>query len=257
MKKLDKDSLTKYIRQLLQLEKDIVIISDGSITHLEVEGKDFYLYIKSLTYAGNPYPPNTTRAQLPQRAEFDLIKNSDSVFLFLGYDEENEVFSCWDPIRTKKRLNERKYVSFFSRLNQQESVRQGQFVSASLQNDFKYTLFKLNDLARFLLDIDKYFPDLKISTNHPSKTDNNDGLLKSVDDDTAVKLLIEELFNDNDNISTLAIISKCMNEYGEYYYKMSLKDWHIIILDYLEKRNERLEQVSLLHMSNEFDSEQG
>lgn len=80
MNKKDKDNLTKYIRQLLQMEKDIVIVSDDIITHLEVKGKDFFLYIKSLTYAGNPYPKNTTRAQLPRRSEFNSIKESDAVF---------------------------------------------------------------------------------------------------------------------------------------------------------------------------------
>ena len=237
MKKQDKDNLTKYIRQLFQMEKDIVVVSDDTITHLEVKGKDFYLYIKSLTYAGNPYPQNTTRAQLPRRDEFNPIKESDAVFLFLGYDEVNEVFACWDPIRTKERLNERQYVSFFCRLNQQESVRQGQFVSASLQNDFKYTLFKLNDLANFLLEIDAYFPELRIFPNNISDANKSSGLLQKVDDDVSVKLLIEESLKINENISTLSLLSKCMNEYGDYYHKMTLKDWHGIIQDYLKKRN--------------------
>ncbi len=237
MKKQDKDNLTKYIRQLFQMEKDIVVVSDDTITHLEVKGKDFYLYIKSLTYAGNPYPQNTTRAQLPRRDEFNPIKESDAVFLFLGYDEVNEVFACWDPIRTKERLNERQYVSFFCRLNQQESVRQGQFVSASLQNDFKYTLFKLNDLANFLLEIDAYFPELRVFPNNISDSNKTSGLLQKVDDDVSVKLLIEESLKINENISTLSLLSKCMNEYGDYYHKMTLKDWHGIIQDYLKKRN--------------------
>ena len=85
MRKLDKEHLTWYIRELLHLEKDITIISDGNVTHLEVKGVDFYFYIKSLTYAGKPYPLNTTRAQLPQREEFGAIKASNAVnFIILG-----------------------------------------------------------------------------------------------------------------------------------------------------------------------------
>lgn len=236
MNKKDKDNLTKYIRQLLQMEKDIVIVSDDIITHLEVKGKDFFLYIKSLTYAGNPYPKNTTRAQLPRRSEFNSIKESDAVFLFLGYDEVNEVFACWDPIRAKERLNERNYVSFFSRLNQQESVHQGQCNTAYLQNNSKYVLFKINDLANFLLNISIYFPDLMTSAESPeTNTDfqKTTGVLQHVADDVSVKLLIDELVQNEGGYSNLAIISKCMNEYNEYYPEMSLKNWHDIICDYL------------------------
>lgn len=235
MRKTAKDVLTWYIRQLLHLEKDIEIISDDGIIHLIVKGREFYLYIKSLTYAGNPYPQNTTRAQLPKRDEFDVIKASDAYFLFLGYDETNEVFACWDPIRTKERLNDRQYVSFFSRLNLQQSVCQGKVVSASLQNDFKYVLFKLNDLAYFLLNISDYFQDLVQETIVEAISEKAQGVLLKVEDDSSVKLLIDELYHNDANISTLSIISECMNNHGEFYYKMTLKDWHTVVNTYLSR----------------------
>lgn len=244
MKKADKDSLTWYIRQLLHLEKDIVIIEDGNITHLEVKGRPFYLYIKSLTYAGNPYPQNTTRAQLPKRDEFDAIKSSDAVFLFLGYDETNEVFVCWDPTRTKARLNERQYVSFFSRLNLQQSVCQGKILSASLQNDFKYVLFKLNDLALFLLNISNYFTDLVQETVIEAISEKTQGALLKVEDDSSVRLLIDELCLNDVNISILSLISECMNSFGEFYYKMTLKDWHKIVNAYISKMGSNSQDVS-------------
>ena len=213
MKKSDKDHLTWYIRELLHLEKDIAIISDDGVVHLEVKGIDFYLYVKSLTYAGNPYPRNTTRAQLPRREEFDEIKACDAIFLFLGYDEANEVFACWDPNRTKERLNEKLYVSFFSRLNLQESVRLGKVVEASLQNDFKYVLFKLNDLGSFLLNIDKYFPNLNLYGGNVAISEMAQGILRNVEDDSSVRLLIDELYTQNQEISILSLRSKCMNEF--------------------------------------------
>lgn len=235
MRKSDKDVLIWYIRQLLHLEKDIDILSDEGVIHLVVKGCTFYLYIKSLTYAGNPYPLNTTRAQLPEREEFFEIKISNCVFLFLGYDEKNEVFACWDPIRTKERLNEKKYVSFFSRLNLQESVKQGNILTASLQNDFKYVLFKINDLAFFLLHIQDYFPDVVHETIIEAISEKSQGVLIKVEEDKSVKLLIDELYRNNENISTLSVISECMNNYGEFYFKMTLKDWHKIVNAYITK----------------------
>ena len=249
MGKIDRNLLNWHIKQLLHLEKDIVIISDGVVTHLEVRGRDFYLYIKSLTYAGKPYPINTTRAQLPKREEFENIKPTDAIFIFLGYDEENKVFACWDPIKTKKRLNEKKYVSFFSRLNLQKSVNPGQIISASLQNDFKYVLFKLNDIAKFLLNINDYFPNLIPLADVAVSSESVLGVLEKVEDDSSVKLLIDESLSNNPDISPLLLISNCMNEFGEYYSKMTLKDWYMVINTYISKRIEEVN--SHLEMNGE------
>ncbi len=240
MNKAEKDSLIWNIRQLLHLEKDIEIISDESIIHLKVMGKPFCLYIKSLTYAGNPYPQNTTRAQLPRREEFETIKKDDSIFLFLGYDEANKVFACWDPVRTKERLNERQYVSFFSRLNLQKSVTHGNILSSTLQNDFKYVLFKLNDLANFLLHITEYFPNIKFEHATIAVSKNTNGILSKIEDDNSVKLLIDELISMNDDVSDLILMSSCMNEFGDFYNKMTLKDWHHIVKTYRDKKKSHI-----------------
>lgn len=236
MKKSDKNLLTWYIRELLHLEKDITIISDDGVIHLEVKGIDFYLYIKSLTYAGNPYPKNTTRAQLPRREEFDGIKASDSIFLFLGYDEVNEVFACWDPNRTKERLNEKQYVSFFSRLNLQESASKGHIIETSLQNDFKYVLFKINDLPHFLLHIKDYFPSIEIQNETYSISNASSGILIKIEDDSSVRLFIDEQIEYDSEISNLTLISNCMNEFGDFYNRLSLKDWCKLVSQYREKK---------------------
>lgn len=236
MKKSDKNLLTWFIRELLHLEKDITIISDDGVIHLEVKGIDFYLYIKSLTYAGNPYPKNTTRAQLPRREEFEEIKASDSIFLFLGYDETNEVFACWDPKRTKERLNEKQYVSFFSRLNLQESASQGHIIESSLQNDFKYILFKINDLPHFLIHIKDYFPSIEIQNETYSISNASSGILIKIEDDSSVRLFIDEQIEHDSEISDLTLISNCMNEFGEFYDKLTLKDWFKLVRKYREKK---------------------
>lgn len=235
MRKIDKNNLLYKIKDLLHVEKDIEFLSGGDVIHLLVKGKEFYLYIKSLTYAGNPYPQNRTRAQLPKRIEFDSIKASNSIFLFLGYDVDNNVFACWDPIKTKARLNERQYVSFFCRLNQQKSVRHGVLLEASLQNDFKYVVFTFDDLKNFLLNINTYFPKLDVSSQVISISDKSRGFLLNVEDDAVVMAFIDTMIADGE-ISNLSLISDCINEFGSTYHKMRLKDWYRVINEYRNKQ---------------------
>ena len=237
MIKSDKDILLGYIEELLLSEKDIVVLSDDNdIININVNGRSFFLYIKSLTYAGNPYPLNTTRAQLPRRDDFKSIKDSNAIFIFLGYDEENEVFACWEPQKTKARLNEKQYVSFFSRLHLQVIAKEKDFVKTSLQNGLKYVLFRLDILPKFLLTIDDFFPDL-ISFGLPETPEINQGKIFDLEDDNSIVSFIEELYKNDTNESILFLVSSCINKFGKTYYNMTLRDWQILVSEYIEQKH--------------------
>ena len=90
------------------------VISRDDILLIDLDGHQYYIYLKCVSHKGNPYPLNDQRAQLPQRPIFDAIKASDTDFLFLGYDMDNDVFVCWDPLKVRQRLNVKSYVSFYS-----------------------------------------------------------------------------------------------------------------------------------------------
>ena len=53
------------------------------------------------------------------------------------------------------------------------------------------------------------------------------------EDDESVKLIVDEL-SDN-NADRFTIISKCMNQFGTFYNKMTLTDWLNIVYKYLDK----------------------
>ena len=227
----------KLIGNLIHSNKDIKVISVGVVMHLDVMGSDFYIYSKCVTYAGKPYPLNTTRAQLPKRDEFETIKTGNNIFLFLGFDVENNVFVCWDPRITKERLNKKSYVSFFSRLNLQQSVEKGSITTATLQNNFKYVLFKQEDLCYFLLNVHRYFAGVEISTPIISINEKVQGYLSSVEDDVSVKLFIDEMCEIDESASILSVVSGCFNEFGEFYHEMKLKDWYSIVNEYLTNKD--------------------
>ena len=224
---------------------NVQILSQADVCHIKVDDDEYYLYFKCVTPEGGPHPIEHQRAQLPQRESFEKIKESDIPFLFIGYDVDNDVYVCWEPSKVKPRLNKKSYVSFYSRLSIQESVVEGEIRDEELTNGDKFVLFKSADILSFFQMIDQHFAELKKSEptmandvldmqkyNSP-KVGGNDvvGKLTDINDDSSVKLLVDNM----QGCSTLQIMSSCMNEFGEYYPKMSLTDWNKTLKKYLSE----------------------
>lgn len=60
--------------------------------------------------------------------------------------------------------------------------------------------------------------------------------------DYLVKQYVDNLLYDNPELSTLSIVSSCINEFGESYSKMTLKDWHKLISGYVESKKSLLDE---------------
>lgn len=221
------------------------IISRDDILLIEVDEHKYYIYLKCVSHKGNPYPLNDQRAQLPQRAIFDTVKASDIDFLFLGYDIDNDVFVCWDPLKVRQRLNVKTYVSFYSFKDIQNNVQFGKIDTAELSNGDKFVLFKREDVLSFFNMIKVHFPRLKESDSIPeedtvqnhsplNKTQKVEiiGVLSEVSSDSSVKLLIDSLLSEGKDRMT--IICACLNNFAKFYYKMKLTDWKRIIYNYID-----------------------
>lgn len=214
---------------------------------IEIDEHKYYIYLKSVSHKGNPYPLNDQRAQLPQRPIFETVKQSDVDFLFLGYDMDNDVFVCWDPLKVRQRLNVKSYVSFYSFKDLQNNVQSGKINSAELSNGDKFVLFKREDMLSFFNMIKVHFPKLKESDPEPENSQDNEslnhvsqsnskveivGVLTDVSADESVKLLVDSLLNDGKN--RMDIICSCINTFAQFYYKMKLTDWKRIVYAYLD-----------------------
>lgn len=225
-----------------------IILRNNDIILIELDGHKYYIYLKCVSHKGNPYPINDQRAQLPQRPIFDTIKESDIDFLFLGYDMDNDVFVCWDPLKVRHRLNIKSYVSFYSYKDLQNNVVSGKIDTAELSNGNKFVLFKREDMLSFFNMIKVHFPRLKDSDPipsdevkttpvelTPSKSQKVEiiGYLSDVNKDQSVKLLIDSM--NNDDKKRMEIICACMNDFGRFYFKMKLTDWKRIVYFYLDK----------------------
>lgn len=119
--------------------------------------KDYYVFFRNISHGGGDYPEGTTRVQLPEKTEFDLVKKSNIPFFLMGYDQNDDVFVCWEPQKVKKRLNEKGYVSFFARKNVQDITSNRYIVFSTLSNGDFFVAVKTADIPKFF-DLTDFFP---------------------------------------------------------------------------------------------------
>ena len=128
---------------------------------ISLRGREFYIFAKNLSPAQlSNDNPNIWRVQLPIRDAFSPIKNSDTPFILVGYDNANDVCAVWNPHWVKQRLNVAKSVSFYSRLSEQKSARnENKQLRLSLKNSGEVLLFPREQLLDVIMDIDALFRD--------------------------------------------------------------------------------------------------
>jgi hypothetical protein len=199
-----------------------------------------FVYVKNLSSAYFKERPDTTRAQLPKRDEFEEIKKSPNSFVFLGYDPENDVLVCWDFHIAKARLNEKENVSFYSRQFFQDEVSSSVFLRKCLKNNDELVLFKRKDLIEFFNQIDTFFPLAanaptilfeapKLSEKIEPIEDKNlfvfNGKLLKITDNT----LIEQLKPLIETKHTFEALKLAESFYKEQFPLMTLRDWSVLI----------------------------
>ena len=217
--------------------QEFEVVSKANPLKITFNGKTYVIYFKCVSYAGNPYPKNTTRAQLPKREEFNSILDTD-IFFFFGYDVENDLYVCWDPIKTRSRLNQKSYVSFFSRQSLQDSVKPGEIKVGKLTNGDVYVLFKREDVCSFFEMYELHFSIRKDPTTSMylvnSVQSENLAFLDDIGTDDSVKLFIDELLSTCKH-SKLEIVSACMNNFGAFFKVMRFIDWANLISAYMRE----------------------
>lgn len=128
---------------------------------IDLGDKKVYIYIKNLSPAQlSNDNEDIWRIQLPKRAEFDKIKESDKMFILLGYDYVNKVYTTWNPYWCKQRLNVAESCSMYSRLSLQRRVANTQKIERlPTQNDTDVICIPRMLLGKFLKEIKNYYPE--------------------------------------------------------------------------------------------------
>ncbi len=182
----------------------------------------YYVYVKKLSSAYFRERPDTTRAQLPIKEEFETVRKSPYPFVFLGYDQNNDVLVCWNYHMVKQRLNAAKSVSFYSRVFFQEEVVEGELLQKKLRNGDEPVLFKRKDISLFFDRIETIFNNSLKKDCFP--TDEKNTMI------TESELLakLKPLLN-TETPHTLEAIIIAEQYYKGKYPKMKLKDWSNLV----------------------------
>jgi len=159
IEKIFPETLLQLMLDVLGKSPQFKYISGTQPFLMSFDNQEYNVYVKNLSSAYFKERPDTTRAQLPNKKEFEGIKNSPNPFVFFGYDQENDVLVCWNFHIVKARLNEKKSVSFYSRIFFQEEVSSGEFLQKTLKNGDEPILFKRKDLVEFFTKIDTFFTE--------------------------------------------------------------------------------------------------
>ncbi len=237
--KIDPKELNTLLNAALCENETYKLIEGVNPCKVAYDEVDYYIYIKNITPTAFPNAnPEVMRVQLPKRATFSSIKESDTLFVFLGYDSKNDVYATWNPFWSKQRLNVVDNVSFYSRLSaHEEACTEAKFVCRKLNNDGEVVVFPREKIGDYLSSIQLFFPNVseyvaigskrRTSANESFKIlcssnnivkfkeylcDNNYSLVDIADYCGAIKLLI-----DKNIFSTYRKLFLPFNSITEYY----------------------------------------
>lgn len=197
-------------------------------TLINVDGEQMYLYIKNLSPAQlSNENPDIWRIQLPKRQEFEAIKKSESLFILLGYDYVNKVYTSWNPYWCKQRLNVAESCSLYSRLSLQKRVAQTQKIEKlSLQNDGDVVCIPASLIGIYIKDIRKYYPQESIYIPVGSSIQKRENEEKKVKVEQVHNTKAQQLFDD---------FVKCYNT-DEFRTFLDMRGYtHETILIYISK----------------------
>lgn len=261
IEKIYPETLLQLILDVLKSAPHFFYIRGTQPFLISFNGKEYYIYVKNMSSAYFSERPDTTRAQLPIREEFEEIKTSPNPFIFLGYDQENDVLICWNYHIVKSRLNERKSVSFYSRKFFQEEVTMGTFLQKRLKNGDEPILFKRRDLIEFFTRIETFFTpennesDTNLLLFNEKKINESNNIIAVIPTNPYIvngKLLkitdselIEQLKPIIQANRILQALKMAEQFYSGQFPTMKLKDWHELIKNIVfDETHEQIEVQS-------------
>lgn len=234
MRKLAAQELKeKFIEAFNKFDDFVYLEEEDNPFFINFKDKIYAVFLKNISPAYFKASPDITRVQLPFSNHFAKIQYTDSPFIILGYDVDNNTMVCWNPKKVKERLNTKSNVSLYSRESLQENVGIGEFKKGFLSNGEKIIIFNLKDLPTFFDNLDELFKDIdesKIVSPTPVKVNLQDKSTIITD-----QILLEQVESLLKNNKVLKAIEICSEFYKKSYPNMTFRDWSAIIIKLHQK----------------------
>lgn len=198
-------------------EGEIDIISTNPLVHFTYEREDYYVMLRNVSYAGNPHPKHRFRAQMPQKDYLENYKNSDGIFIFMGYDSVNDVYVLWNPSKQRSRINLRKSVSLFCELDVLEKASYEGLVWGELPSGGMYVAFTIENIGKVLDDLSHF--DLEKEEVNAAKYSSQSDIIQKI-----IRML-------DTGESKLEIITYCLENFSSHYPDWDYSKWRNHIMN--------------------------
>lgn len=189
------------------------IRSVGELVHFTYQGEDYYAFLRSISYAGNPHPKNRYRAQMPKRPYLEAYRENGGIFLFIGYDKIRDVYVIWNPFGIRPRINQKDIVSLFCEEEALNKAKDEGFFWTKLPNGGLYVTLEIEKLSDVLGNLKYFQDDAHVSSRQETSTD--------------VSSFIVSLIKKGS--STLEIIEECMDKFANEFPDRDYLTWRTII----------------------------
>jgi hypothetical protein len=232
------------MRKILAKELKIIFVETFSLDNsficeggnpfiIKIKSKRYYIFLKNLSPSYFINSPDVTRVQLPFSPHFEKIFSSEIPFIILGYDVDNDTFVCWNPKKTKERLNSKSNVSLYSRASLQANIKKSEFKSGFLANGEKIILFRRTSLCTFFDELPYLFSSESNEDilNEPEPVINvikSDSIINEIIDDTLL-CRIKPLLLKN---KVLEAVKITIEFYNNSHSKMTFKNWFNLVKKY-------------------------
>ncbi|MEK7127970.1 MAG: HNH endonuclease [Patescibacteria group bacterium] len=154
---LDSRDLRYLLIDNLKIYSDFSFFVDGSNPyHFTINKKSVFIYIRNLHSSGaGRGNSDECRIQINKTDSFFSAQNSPELVFFFGYSDDYGTFTAWNPFLLKKRINEKKTISVYSRFSTQEKAKNQGIALYEDDNKQKVISFRPEYLGLYLENFSK------------------------------------------------------------------------------------------------------
>lgn len=200
-------------------------VGDGNPFLVKIKSKRYYVYLKNISPAYFKNSPDIVRVQLPFSTKFENISKSVIPLIVLGYNDDEDTYTAWNPILIKSRLNHKSNVSLYSRKAFSSQLTRKRITSGYLNTGEQVLILKRKYILDFFEQYEKLFGGKIAALTNDATLKQEEGYINEIKDKELLKLIVPLIRKRQ----ILESVEVCSKYYGRKYSKMTFSDWFKLI----------------------------